>query len=211
MTKRKAELQNKTLKNYQEKVGEPFSDFLDFHLLGVADPSFGAATAIDTIAHVGVNDEYTTTTQLTHEAIEAQTKAFLDDDVTAAAELLYGQVLTLNAAFNKLMQLSILMMKGDRFEVMFDAALKAQEQARRTLQSLHDIKNPKPKQMIIRNAIAQQVNQLTVKTEELEKRLKGGYSHPVEIPIKIMDNELLQIEPNPWLDGRKQHEKSTAN
>jgi hypothetical protein len=108
MTKRKTELQNKTLKNYQDKLGEPFSNHLDLHLLGVADPSFGTAFAIDTIAHLGVNEDSTTTTQLTQEAIAAQTKAFLDDDVTAAAELLYGQVLTLNAAFNKLMQLSVL-------------------------------------------------------------------------------------------------------
>lgn len=211
MTKRKTELHNKTLKNYQDKLGEPFTNRLDFHLLGVADPSFGAASAIDTIAHMGLNDDSTTTVQLTQDAIEAQTKAFLNDDVTAAAELLYGQVLTLNAAFNKLMQLSTLMMKTDSFEVMFDAALKAQEQARRTLQTIAEIKNPKPKQMIIRNAIAQQVNQLTVKTEELEKRLKGGYSQPVKISSKIVENELLEIDCTPCLDGQKQHEKSTAN
>lgn len=211
MTKRKNELQNKTLKNYQEKLGEPFTNHLDFHLLGVADTSFGAASVIDTIAHTGIHDESRTTVQLTQDAIEAQTKAFLNDDVTAAAELLYGQVLTLNAAFNKLMQLSVLMMKSDSFETMFDAALKAQEQARRTLQTISEIKNPKPKQMIIRNAIAQQVNQLTVKTEELEKRLKSGYSKPIEIPSKIVDNELLKIDCNPCLDGQKQHEKSTAN
>jgi hypothetical protein len=211
VNKRKTEIHSKTLKNYQDKLGEPFSNHLDFHLLGVADPSFGAASAIDTIAHIGVNEDSTTTTQLTQDAIEAQTKAFLDDDVTAAAELLYGQVLTLNAAFNKLMQLSVLTMKGERFEVMFDAALKAQEQARRTLQTIAEIKNPKPKAMIIRNAIAQQVNQLTVKTSELEKRLEGGYRKPVQIPSKIVDNELLEIDCNPCQDGQKRHEKNTAN
>ncbi len=211
MTKRKTELQDKTLKNYLEKAGEPIDNWLDQSLLGVVDPSYGAAATIDTIAHLEVSDKSTATIQITQDSIASQTKAFLDDDVTAAAELLYGQVLTLNAAFNKLMQLSFLMLKGDRFEVMFEAALKAQEQARRTLQTISEIKNPKPKQMIIRNAIAQQVNQLTVKTEELEKRLKGGYSQPVEIPSKIVDNELLEIDCTPCLDGQRKHEKSTAN
>jgi hypothetical protein len=193
MTKRKTELQNKTLKNYQEKIGEPFSNRLDFHLLGVADPSFGAASAIDTIAHMGLNDDSTTTVQLTQDAIEAQTKGFLDDDVTAAAELLYGQVLTLNAAFNKLMQLAILQMtqpgQPSRYEALFDMALKAQEQARRTLQTLSEIKNPKPSAVYIKNAIAQQVNQLTVKTEELEKRLQGGTPVAVEFHSVLQENK----------------------
>jgi hypothetical protein len=180
MTKRKTELQNKTLKKYQEKVGEPHSNFLDFSLLGVADPSFGAANAIDTISNFGVKDDSTITTQLIHDAIESQTKEFLDDDVTAAAKLLYNQVLTLNTAFNKLMQLSFSLTRTDHFTSMFDSAMKAQEQARRTLQTLSDIKNPKPNAVYIKNAIAQQVNQLTVKTEELEKRLQGGNPVAVE-------------------------------
>ena len=125
------------------------------------------------------------------------------------------QVLTLNAAFNKLMQLTIVQMtmpgQSNRYETLFEMALKAQEQARRTLQTIAEIKNPKPKQMIIRNAIAQQVNQLTVKTSELEKRLEGGYSKPVEISSKIVDDELLEVDCNPCLDGQKQHGKSTVN
>lgn len=188
MTKRKTELQNKTLKKYQEIVGEPHSNFLDFHLLGVADPSFGAAAAIDTIAHFGQTEDSKTTTQLTHEAIESQTKAFLDDDVVAA-KLLYNQVLTLNAAFNKLMQLSFVITRTDHFVPMFESALKAQEQARRTLQTLAEIKNPKPSAVFIKNAIAQQVNQLTVKTEELEKRLQGENPIPVEFESVLEENK----------------------
>jgi hypothetical protein len=189
MTKRKTELQNKTLKNYQQKVGEPVDSRLDLHLLGVADPSYGAATTINTVAHLGVNENSTATTQLTQDSIEAQTKAFLDDDVTAAAELLYGQVLTLNAVFNKLIQMSVLMLNGDGFDTMFDAALKAQEQARRTMQTITEIKNPKPSAVFIKNAIAQQVNQLTVKTEELEKRLQGGNPVTVEFHSVLEENK----------------------
>ncbi len=58
------------------------------------------------------------------------------------------------------------------FVIYSDAAMKAQEQARKTLQTLHDIKNPKPRTVFIKNAIAQQVNQLVTKTEELQKQLE---------------------------------------
>jgi hypothetical protein len=190
MAKRKAELENKILKKYQEKLGEPLTDRLDLHLLGVADPSFGAASAVNIISHMGIGDDCAATSQLTHDAIEAQTKAFLDDDVTATANLMYQQVLTLNAAFNKLMELTFVLTRSDQFEVMFEAAMKAQEQARRTLQTLSEIRNPKPNAVYIKNAIAQQVNQLTVKTEQLEKRLQGAAT--VEIFPEMAENELIQ-------------------
>jgi hypothetical protein len=69
MAKRKAELENKILKKYQEKLGEPLTDRLDLHLLGVADPSFGAASAVNIISHMGIGDDCAATSQLTHRAI----------------------------------------------------------------------------------------------------------------------------------------------
>jgi hypothetical protein len=189
MAKRKAELENKLVKKYQDKLGQPLTDRLDLHLLGVADPSFGAASAVNIITHMGIDDDCAATSQLTHESIESQTKAFLDDDVTVTANLLYQQVLTLNAAFNKLMELTFVLTRSDQFEAMFEAAMKAQEQSRRTLQTLSEIRNPKPNAVYIKNAIAQQVNQLTVKTEELEKRLQGGNPLPVEFHSVLEENK----------------------
>ncbi len=95
------------------------------------------------------------------------------DEATAAAELLYGQVVILNATFNRYMQFATLSVSSPNFGTFFDAAIKAQEQARKTLQTLHDIKNPKPRTVFIKNAIAQQVNQLVTKTEELQKQLEA--------------------------------------
>lgn len=190
MAKRKRELESKILEKYQDKLGEPLSSRLDLHLLGVADPSFGAATAINVISHMGIDEDSVATSVLVHESIKAQTKAFLSDDVAAAASLLYQQVLTLNTAFNKLMELTFVITRSDHFEVMFESAMKAQEQARRTLQTLSEIKNPKPSAVYIKNAIAQQVNTLTVKTEELEKRLQGAAA--VEIFPEMTENELIQ-------------------
>ena len=87
--------------------------------------------------------------------------------------MLYGQVAILNAAFNRYMQMATLTTNSNQFGIYSEAAMKAQEQARKTLQTLHDIKNPKPKTVFIKNAIAQQVNQLVTKTEELQKQLEA--------------------------------------
>ena len=87
--------------------------------------------------------------------------------------MLYGQVAILIAAFNRYMQMATLTTNSNQFGIYSEAAMKAQEQARKTLQTLHDIKNPKPKTVFIKNAIAQQVNQLVTKTEELQKQLEA--------------------------------------
>ena len=62
---------------------------------------------------------------------------------------------------------------SSQFVIYSEAAMRAQEQGRKTLQTLHDIKNPKPRTVFIRNVIAQQVNQLITKTEELQKQLEA--------------------------------------
>jgi hypothetical protein len=56
---------------------------------------------------------------------------------------------------------------------LIEMALKCQEQCRKTLKTLNDIQNPQPKTVFIKNAIAQQVNQLAVQTEQLQKQLEA--------------------------------------
>ncbi len=171
-------MKDKLTQQYTEKLGTPPSIdndrvILDLQMLGVAAPSFGAAHTLNLLVHG--SPEHTTTEQTLQiqEAIEAQTQAFMTDEATAAAELLYGQVAILNATFNRYMQFVTLSANTPHFGTFFDAAMKAQEQARKTLQTLHDIKNPKPRTVFIKNAIAQQVNQLITKTEELQKQLEA--------------------------------------
>ncbi len=174
-------MNDKLTQQYTEKLGTPRIDndrdqvILDLQMLGVASPSFGAAHTLDLLIHGSEKFANTTQTLKLQEAIESQTQAFMNDEATAAAELLYGQVTILNATFNRYMQLATLSTSTPHFGTFFDAAMKAQEQARKTLQTLqtlHDIKNPKPKTVFIKNEIAQQVNQLVTKTEELQKQLE---------------------------------------
>ena len=169
---------DKLIQQYTEKLGVPPCNdrdqvILDLQMFGVASPSFGAAHTLNLLIHGA--EEYTGTEQTAkiQETIEAQAKALATDEATTVTELLYGQVAILNAAFNRYMQMAALTTNSNQFGTFFDAAMKAQEQARKTLLTLHDIKNPKPRTVFIKNAIAQQVNQLVTKTEELQKQLEA--------------------------------------
>jgi hypothetical protein len=194
-------MKRKIIQQYTEKLGVPPSNendrdqvILDLQMLGVASPSFGAAHTLNLLIHGA--EKYTGAEQTVQiqESIESQTKALMTDEATAVTELLYGQVAILNAAFNRYMQMATLTTNSNQFVTYSEAAMKAQEQGRKTLQTLHDIKNPKPKTVFIKNAIAQQVNQLVTKTEELQKQLEAksyevdfGSSEKTERENEVID------------------------
>ena len=167
-------MKDKLIAQYTEKLGTPPNgERINLNLLGVASPSFGAAHTLNLLINrspVAATSEQTLQIQ---KAIESQTQALMDDEVTAVAEILYGQVAILNTTFNQYMNLATVSANTPYFGTFFDAAMKAQEQSRKTLQTLHDIKNPKPRTVFIKNAIAQQINQLVTKTEELHKQLEA--------------------------------------
>jgi hypothetical protein len=166
-------MKNKLIEQYTEKIGTPpTGERINLNLLGVASPSFGAAHTLNLLIHRSPVDATSEQTLQIQEAIAAQTQAFMTDEATAAAELLFGQVVILNTAFNQYMNLATLSANTPHFGTFFDAAMKAQEQARNTIKTLHDIKNPKPKTVFIKNAIVQQVNKLLIKTEELQKQFE---------------------------------------
>ena len=167
-------MKDKLIAQYTEKLGTPPNgERINLNLLGVASPSFGAAHTLNLLINrspVAATSEQTLQIQ---KAIESQTQALMDDEVTAVAEILYGQVAILNTTFNQYMNLATVSANTPYFGTFFDAAMKAQEQARKTLQTLHDIKNPKPRTVFIKNAIAQQIDRLVTKTEELHKQLEA--------------------------------------
>jgi hypothetical protein len=170
-------MKNKLVAKYRETVGEPKLNSqnlieLDLWHLGAVDPQFAAAQALDALLHTKQEPNHDRTMQV-QDAIAQQTQSFIDDPVLATTELLYGQVAVLNGQFNHHMTLSAV--AGDiRLILQFiEMALKCQEQCRKTLKTLNDIQNPQPKTVFIKNAIAQQVNQLAVQTEELQKRLEA--------------------------------------
>ena len=103
-------MKSKIIQQYTEKLGVPPSNendrdqvILDLQMLGVASPSFGAAHTLNLLIHGSEKSASTAQTLQIQEAIKSQTRAFMTDEATAAAELLYGQVAILNATFNRYM------------------------------------------------------------------------------------------------------------
>jgi hypothetical protein len=94
---------------------------------------------------------------------------------------------------------------------LIEMALKCQEQCRKTLKTLNDIQNPQPKTVFIKNAIAQQVNQLAVQTEELQKRLEAQPYAAMDFGSQrtpeTLDTAVETLEPiNRAEDGRRKGE-----
>ena len=179
----------------------------DNALLCAVDLKFGAAQTVYALSHNGLGDKPLLGTMAIKQAIEDQTQAFISDEVAAATDMLYGHIAVLNTMFNSYAQIAAACRKPEGISAFFDMAIKAQEQARKTLQTLHDIKNPKPRTVFIKNAIAQQVNQLVTKTEELQKRIETQNVSPIDIetvqsskqkkfPNKIKRDRLKRTEQN---------------
>ena len=93
-------------------------------------------------------------------------EAIKKGDLTNLEELLYSQALVLDASFHKFLAMAVAateqtaLMNG-RFEIipsLLSMALKAQEQSRKTLIALAELKNPKPSAMFIKNYVDKQLN-----------------------------------------------------
>lgn len=62
---------------------------------------------------------------------------------------------------------------------MLELGLRCHEQSRRAIATLDSIKHPR-KATFIKNAIAQQVNQLQIRQQELEKQLEANQDAPMD-------------------------------
>jgi hypothetical protein len=203
--KANTELMNEYLQKVGRFVeGEDGQLKANLHLLGIANVSYGAAKTLDVLLHA--NKMSTDQTMALKKAITDQTQSFMTDEQSAASEMLYSQIIVLNAGFNRYLQLASLLKISEQVSLYLDMALKCQEQCRKTLQTLHDIKNPKPRAVFIKNAIAQQVNQLQVKTEELSKRLEAQPYAAMDTgsqrEAETIDTTVVAVE---QIDGANQH------
>lgn len=91
-------------------------------------------------------------------------------DLSNIEELLYSQALMLDATFHKLLSMAAAgteqeALMSQRFEMITGLAamsLKAQEQSRKTLVALAELKNPKRSTTFIKNYVDKQLNHLSV-------------------------------------------------
>lgn len=102
--------------------------------------------------------------------IGIQTHELKTGDLSKVEEMLYAQAVTLDAAFHKFLAMAAgctgqATLMGQRFEMITGLAamaFKAQEQSRKTLVALAELKNPKHSTTFIKNYVDKQLNHLSV-------------------------------------------------
>ena len=109
-------------------------------------------------------------------------------------ELLLTQASTLNCLFTQLTikgfsvlaSPAIMISNPNLPESLLNLALKAQNQSRRTLQAISEIKNPKRSTTFVKNYIDKQLNQLSVTEQESEQPLELGEATNAPLDINSL-------------------------
>lgn len=154
--------------------------------------SASVLTICQNIEHTQVNEMI--------DQLKAQSAAIHNDDLSRAESMLIAQAHTLDGLFAKLASHALTSNELGKFERYMKLALKAQSQARATLQTLGDIKAPKQiafvKQANIGNQV--QVNNTTTAHARTRKKQKEP-------------NELLETHHGERLDTRAKSKTSRVN
>lgn len=133
--------------------------------------------------------------------ITSQFQTIKTGNTAKIEEMLYAQALTLDAAFYKFLTMAAAgtnqtTLMAERFELIASLAaiaLKAQDQSRKTLVALAEMKNPKRSTTFIKNYVDKQLNQMDLEPSQ----------HPDQIQ--------LQEDNRATLDIRSEREAASAN
>jgi hypothetical protein len=124
-----------------------------------------------------------------------QMKEIKQGDLTEVERILYSQSVTLQTAFNRFMGIAALSQDNaetcDRYASL---ALRAQEQCRKTLATLVDLKNPKKPAQFIKNYVDKQLNQLRVEGQD-------NANEPTPLQLEATQNAKVDIGSTPATGG----------
>jgi len=109
-------------------------------------------------------------------------------DTRYLEEMLLSQAISLNTfAADLLLKSGGFIQEGlavkfpELTQTLAQLALRAQDQSRKTILALHEVRNPKKPTAFIKNYIGQQLNQLQVEQQELKEQLEAATNAPVDI------------------------------
>jgi hypothetical protein len=109
-------------------------------------------------------------------------------DTTYLEEMLLSQAIALNAfGADLLMKAGGFIQEGmvvkfpELTQSLAQLGLKAQDQSRKTILALHELRNPKKPSQFIKTYVNQQLNQLQVEQEELKSQLEATTNAQVDI------------------------------
>lgn len=148
--------------------------------------------------------------------ISSQFQAIKKGDTANIEELLYAQALTLDAAFHKFLTMTTTgtsqpSLIAERFEIITGLAaiaLKAQEQSRKTLVALAELKNPKRSTTFIKNYVDKQLNQMNIEPSQPSNQIQIQEDNhaPLDIASKREatpdDTTMAALEIQQWSKKR---------
>jgi hypothetical protein len=109
-------------------------------------------------------------------------------DTTYIEEMLLSQAIALNAfGSDCLMKASGVIKDGmvakfpELTQTLAQLGLKAQDQSRKAILALNELRNPKKPSQFIKTYVNQQLNQLQVEQEQLKHQLEAATNAPVDI------------------------------
>lgn len=168
----------------------------------------GAAIAIDHLRNGGhdasnlapekINTRLAATLELGTKIAEQFTEVKAGD-LTAIELLLYSQAMTLQAAFNQWIVSASCQQRSSEAERFAHLALRAQDQSRKVLTTLAEIKNPKRSTTFVKNFIDKQLNQLVADPQEdTTPKLEASENAPLDVRSEIktvgIDRQVETVE-----------------
>ncbi len=120
-------------------------------------------------------------------------------DTTYLEEMLLSQAIALNAfGSDLLMKASGFAADGvcvklpELFQNLAQLGLKAQDQSRKAILALNELRNPKKPSQFIKTYVNQQLNQLQVEQEQLKHQLEAATNAPVDIGSQTEAGRIYQ-------------------
>jgi hypothetical protein len=111
-----------------------------------------------------------------------------DGDISKLEQILFSQSVVLNVAFNNFLRkanactsnAALMSHSPEIFNNFAALALKCQDQSRKALATLSEIKNPRKPTQFIKSYVDKQLNQLRVDSKESQHQLEGRNDAPLD-------------------------------
>ena len=163
----------------------PAADFVDGFLLQILSPEYAAASTCNYLQLAkGARSEQALALAV---PISEQVTGIKQGDLTEVERILYSQSVTLQTAFNRFMGIAAISQDNpERCDRYASLALRAQEQCRKTLATLVDLKNPKKPAQFIKNYVDKQLNQLRVEGQD-------NANEPTPLQLEATQNAKVDI------------------
>jgi len=133
------------------------------HHLGIAIPEFLAANTIGMITY-GISPDHSTSRGRAVAPVRENVADLVLAPEVDGARVLASQVQVLNALFNRYTQISMALLESGKpgWEPALHLALRAQNECRRSVATLNELRNPKKTAVFIKKNIERQQNNLVV-------------------------------------------------